>query len=74
MNGLPPEIIAAIASGITSLIAFIIRWLETRVFKAKIAGHKQEAQELQAQVEELRKALGRKIWRGEQSTLILTTH
>lgn len=58
MNHLPPEIIAAIASGITSIIAFIIRLIETRIFRAKIAGHKQDAELLQAQVDELRKRIG----------------
>lgn len=58
MNNLPPEIIAALASGITSIIAFIIRLIETRIFRAKIAGHKQDAELLQAQVDELRKRIG----------------
>lgn len=58
MKSLPPEIIAAIASGITSIIAFIIRWIETKIFRAKIAGHRLEAEQLQAQVDELRKRIG----------------
>lgn len=60
-NSLPPEIAAAIASGITSLIAFIVRWLETRVFRAKIKGHVNEVNQLNAQIDELRKALGKNI-------------
>jgi len=58
LNNLPPEIIAAISTGITSLIALVIRWIETRIFRAKIAGHAEKANELQAQVDELRKRLG----------------
>jgi len=58
LNNLPPEIIAAISTGITSLIALVIRWIETRIFRAKISGHAEKANELQAQVDELRKRLG----------------
>lgn len=61
MKNLPPEILAAIASGITSVIALIIRWIETRIFKAKIRHKEAEAETLQSVVDELKKQLGRSI-------------
>lgn len=61
MNTLPPEIIAAIASGITSLIAFVIRWLEIKLFRAKLKGKDEEVSALQANINELKEKIGRNL-------------
>lgn len=61
LNSLPPEILALISSGITSLFALVIRWLEIKLFKAKLRNKDSEVESLQSTINDLKSRIGQNI-------------